>query len=303
MIESPYVIASRIAFLRSFVRLRKKLTVIGIIGHTQGVSKAINPPRKPAKKMNNQDVSVAETVVSPNAFNWSMTGVQRAASSVNSLEVRTGLFSALSLLVTGAGTFSSATSSTTFSVSGCTAVTSSCSTSGFSTTVSAAAVIFIFFLSNEKPTRSGGRQVSSLQAINSTSPSALNLAGSVTLNFWVNETVPGYQRRFMANSSSYTVVGLTDEVGLPISSAPFSVSNVNEVETGPPSGKSWSYKCQPLSAVAVKTISFSAEPESFSCIFHFTGWRICACTVSATSTNIKVLKSFFILFLLFLLFS
>ena len=77
MIESPYVIASRIAFLRSFVRLRKKLTVIGIIGHTQGVSKAINPPRKPAKKMNNQDVSVAETVVSPNAFNWSMTGVQR----------------------------------------------------------------------------------------------------------------------------------------------------------------------------------------------------------------------------------
>ena len=83
MIESPYVIASRIAFLRSFVRLRKKLTVIGIIGHTQGVSKAINPPRKPAKKMNNQDVSVAETVVSPNAFNWSMTGVQRAASSVS----------------------------------------------------------------------------------------------------------------------------------------------------------------------------------------------------------------------------
>ena len=95
MIESPYVIASRIAFLRSFVRLRKKLTVIGIIGHTQGVSKAINPPRKPAKKMNNQDVSVAETVVSPNAFNWSMTGVQRAASSVSSLEARTGLFSAL----------------------------------------------------------------------------------------------------------------------------------------------------------------------------------------------------------------
>ena len=113
MIESPYVIASRIAFLRSFVRLRKKLTVIGIIGHTQGVSKAINPPRKPAKKMNNQDVSVAETVVSPNAFNWSMTGVQRAASSVSSLEARTGLFSALSLLVTGAVSYTHLTLPTT----------------------------------------------------------------------------------------------------------------------------------------------------------------------------------------------
>ena len=246
--------------------------------------------------MNNQDVSVAETVVSPKAFNWSITGVQRATLSVSSLETRTGLFSALSLLVSGSG-IPGLGSSSIISVSGCTAVTSFWSTSGVSATVSAAAVIFIFFLSNEKPTRSGGRQVSSLQAINSTSPSALNLAGSVTLIFWVNETVPGYQRRFMANSSSYTVVGLTDGVGLPISSAPFSVSNVNEVETGPPSGKSWSYKCQPLSAVAVNTISFSAEPESFSCIFHFTGWRICACTVSATSTNIKVLKSFFILFL------
>ena len=76
------MIASRIAFLRSFVRFRKKLTVIGIIGQTQGVNKAIKPPKKPAKKMNNQDVSAADTVASPNDFNWSITGDQRFGLSV-----------------------------------------------------------------------------------------------------------------------------------------------------------------------------------------------------------------------------
>ena len=39
------------ALRRVLLRLRKKLTVIGIIGHTQGVSSAMSPPRKPAKKM------------------------------------------------------------------------------------------------------------------------------------------------------------------------------------------------------------------------------------------------------------
>ena len=85
--DKPYVSASRIAFFRSFVRFRKKLTVIGIIGHTQGVSKAINPPRNPAKKMNSQEVSVAVTVVSPKAFNSSITGVHKAASFVNALVI------------------------------------------------------------------------------------------------------------------------------------------------------------------------------------------------------------------------
>ena len=89
--DKPYVSASRIAFFRSFVRFRKKLTVIGIIGHTQGVSKAINPPRNPAKKMNSQEVSVAVTVVSPKAFNSSITGVHKAASFVNALVIFSGL--------------------------------------------------------------------------------------------------------------------------------------------------------------------------------------------------------------------
>ena len=50
-IEIPYVTASRMAFERSLLRLRKKLTVMGMIGHTQGVRRARNPPAKPARKM------------------------------------------------------------------------------------------------------------------------------------------------------------------------------------------------------------------------------------------------------------
>ena len=46
MIDIPYIIAE--LFPPPF--FRKKLTVIGMIGHTQGVSKAMSPPRKPRRK-------------------------------------------------------------------------------------------------------------------------------------------------------------------------------------------------------------------------------------------------------------
>ena len=49
--DIPYVIASRNPLVLSFVRFRKKLTVIGMIGHTHGVSNAKNPPTIPAKKI------------------------------------------------------------------------------------------------------------------------------------------------------------------------------------------------------------------------------------------------------------
>ena len=48
----------------SLLRFRKKLTVIGIIGHTHGVNKASNPPMNPAKKIYIQERSCCE-VVSP----------------------------------------------------------------------------------------------------------------------------------------------------------------------------------------------------------------------------------------------
>ena len=167
------------AFFRSLVCFRKKLTVIGIIGHTQGVSRAINPPRNPAKKINNQEVSVAVTVVSPNAFRLSMTGVQRTASSVSSLAIFAGLEIILSVFATGSGVVSVSASCATCSVSGWIAVTSSLSIAG----ASDGKVSFVFFASKVKLTRSGGKQVSSLQAMNSTSPSILNFFGSVILTF------------------------------------------------------------------------------------------------------------------------
>ena len=43
--------ASRIDFARLPDFFRKKLTVSGIIGHTQGVNNAISPPRKQATMM------------------------------------------------------------------------------------------------------------------------------------------------------------------------------------------------------------------------------------------------------------
>src|SRR6218665_351775 len=44
--------------------LVKKLTFMGIMGNTQGVSKAAKPPRKPARKMAQVDMEVASTAFS-----------------------------------------------------------------------------------------------------------------------------------------------------------------------------------------------------------------------------------------------
>ena len=64
IMDIPYIIASLIPFaerttfplpLSSLLALfKKKLTVIGIIGHTQGVSKAMRPPRKPRRKIDHR---------------------------------------------------------------------------------------------------------------------------------------------------------------------------------------------------------------------------------------------------------
>lgn len=73
--------ASRIDRLRLLDRFRKKLTVMGIMGHTQGVSRANSPPTNPEKKRNHNDVSVV-VVVSPRACSLSMTGVHKSMVAV-----------------------------------------------------------------------------------------------------------------------------------------------------------------------------------------------------------------------------
>ena len=61
--------------------LRKKLTVIGIIGHTQGVSSASRPPPKPQMKITHQGESLTlVSVTSP--VSGKVTGAHQSAFSV-----------------------------------------------------------------------------------------------------------------------------------------------------------------------------------------------------------------------------
>ena len=68
---------------------RKKLTVIGIIGHTQGVSKARSPPKKHAQNMyhNERSAMSSTSALSPSiavtgAHSWSWVGDATAESTV-----------------------------------------------------------------------------------------------------------------------------------------------------------------------------------------------------------------------------
>ena len=55
-----------------------------------------------------------------------------------------------------------------------------------------------------------------------------------------------------------------------------------------------SYKCQPASSLAENISVFSADSESSSFMFHFTGVNICACTANARNVSISKVTSFFI---------
>ena len=76
IIDTPYKTASEIAFfLFALLRFKKKLTVIGIKGHTQGVSNAMKPPRKPAIRTHHSDLPLM-LPFKPYSCNSSITGVQ-----------------------------------------------------------------------------------------------------------------------------------------------------------------------------------------------------------------------------------
>ena len=59
-IKTPYKIALKIPFFLFSDCLVKKETVNGIIGKTQGVSKANKPPTKPKKKILNNPLELSE---------------------------------------------------------------------------------------------------------------------------------------------------------------------------------------------------------------------------------------------------
>ena len=77
IIENPYIIASLTEFTREVFFFKKKLTVSGIIGHTQGVSSASNPPKNPPKNIYQNECEPLLLVVPPAAFELdSSTGAQ-----------------------------------------------------------------------------------------------------------------------------------------------------------------------------------------------------------------------------------
>ena len=55
MIEKPYNKAFAIPFDLDFDRFVKNVTVIGIIGKTHGVNRAINPPPNPLIKITHNE--------------------------------------------------------------------------------------------------------------------------------------------------------------------------------------------------------------------------------------------------------
>ena len=68
MIETPYNNAFKIPDVLDFDLLVKKVTVIGIIGNTQGVSNAIKPPPKPFKNMTHQESLADEFTLTDFSF-------------------------------------------------------------------------------------------------------------------------------------------------------------------------------------------------------------------------------------------
>ena len=84
------------AFVRSLLRLRKKDTVIGMMGHTQGVSSARNPPSSPARKMYSSESS--GVVLSNDCNSW-VIGVQRALPATAAVSVAADVLAVLSMAI------------------------------------------------------------------------------------------------------------------------------------------------------------------------------------------------------------
>ena len=81
------MMASRMPLERSFERLRKKLTVIGMMGHTQGVQSATSPPKNPSMKIYHQAIWATLASSPPMSFSSLTTGVQRLFRNVESVGV------------------------------------------------------------------------------------------------------------------------------------------------------------------------------------------------------------------------
>ncbi len=111
---------------------------MGIIGQTQGVNKARKPPTRPAKNINHKLVVVVVPAIAPKFRNSSITGCQRSVAAVSTVVAGAAVVCVVSVL---------------FSV--------------FSTGATASLLFSVLF-PRSNCSLVGGRQLSSLQTINST---------------------------------------------------------------------------------------------------------------------------------------
>ena len=148
MIEIPYKIASRRPLRLSFERFRKKLTVMGMIGHTQGVKRATKPPNNPKIKIIQSEVSLV------------FISLLKACSSLI-----TGVYKSFELVLVGTVVIVSDDKV----CKGTTSVATLFSVATFVTGVALVAFTSLLLL-NSNGIFVGDKQVSPLQPINSTKP-------------------------------------------------------------------------------------------------------------------------------------
>ena len=79
------MIASRTALRRSLLRFRKNDTVIGMMGHTQGVSIAKKPASSPSRKIIHHDMLISAVPVAPKAFSSSVTGAHSDTAALSAM--------------------------------------------------------------------------------------------------------------------------------------------------------------------------------------------------------------------------
>ena len=170
MIETPYMQASAIDLERSLPFLRKKLTVIGIMGHTHGVKRATRPPRKQVRKIYSNDFPAISALLS---FPSKSTGAHRSGTLLSALATAGAAVRVVSAAIFEVSAGASGVSAV--SVTSAAGTASSFFSSFFASFTLAVPV-------NEKFSFEGGMQFWSLHAPKRMLASILNW-GAVAVNF------------------------------------------------------------------------------------------------------------------------
>ena len=160
---------------------KKKLTVIGIIGQTQGVSKAANPHKSPIKNISMREAS-ARSSPSLKACSSPITGVHKISLS-------TGCRLDAAAAAISASVNGKLVASVLFSAIAALSIVPEAVVVEASAAPETVTVVGRLLAPNSKSTGRGGVQVASLHACALTFPTAAKLALSVTFIRCLNVTV------------------------------------------------------------------------------------------------------------------